>query len=454
MRTALQLVVLAVAAAPHAAAAGGLLAHPNGRPPATTGVRFQPDGSEDVLLPVTFGLLISSDSGESFRWVCETAIGYSGIFDPDYAISADGAIYASSRDGLRVSRDGGCTWTTISGAGRALDDQVWVSEVEIGPDGRVWVATAQPGGPNDVYVSLDGAGFASSNLPEPKVWWQSLRTTPMDPSRIYVSGFLPQDGATQAAALLRRSVDGGASWEELPVVDFTFGPQPELFVAGVSPTDPDLVFARAARVVSGIGDTLYRSTDGGAHWQQVTGFLGTISAFHIRPDGKTVIAASVSACPEDITDAGVPINGCVRKSVDGGLTWKRPAQQPRLACIDERSDGVLFGCGANFDPDNFALGRSSDGETWEEVFRLGDTAGPLECGADTEQAVCAAEMWQAVCQLAGACPAQDGAPAAPDGGGGGVVDDRGGCCRVGGAIDASWLAGLLVALLMLRRRAR
>ena len=453
--------VVAVAAVLVGAAGAGDIrpARANGRAPATTSVAFQPDETERILLPVTFGLMISSDDGESFHWVCEDAIGYNGIFDPDYALTADGTIYTNSQKGLRVSRDGGCTFETVAGPlGEGENGFVLVDEVELGADGRIWATTATGGGPNDVYVSSDGVEFKSSGLPEPKAWWVSLRTTPADMTRIYVSGLLPKDGSTPPAALLRRSDDRGMNWEELPVDGFEFGKEPDLFIVGVSPMDEKVVFARVAKAIANVGDVLYRSGDSGATWAKVAEFDDTISAFLIRPDGQTVIAASVRACPEDITDAGVPIHGCVRISHDGGESWERAEQQPRLACIGERSDGVLFGCGANFDPDNFALGRSQDGETWDQVFRFEDTLGPLECGADTTQTACAQGLWQSICRMADACPFGDDAGPVAEDDGGGVSDSGGGCCRVTGGSDVSWLPGLMVVLASLawwgRRRPR
>jgi hypothetical protein len=110
-----------------AAAVGAGPGRANGRPPATTNVRFQPGSDADIYLPVTFGLLKSTDDGASFRWVCETAIGYGGTFDPDYAISTEGDIYATTFDGLRVSRDGGCTFEAVGGALGKTSSRRWRS---------------------------------------------------------------------------------------------------------------------------------------------------------------------------------------------------------------------------------------------------------------------------------------------------------------------------------------
>src|SRR5437879_1853679 len=136
MRPAL---VLALALAASAAHAGG-------RAPLTNGVYFRAGDPHSLYVRTTFGLLISHDDGCTMRWVCETAIGYGGLFDPKYAIATDGTIFATTFSGLRVSRDGGCTFTTNA----SLPADTWIDALELAPSGEVWIGTATSGAPNDV----------------------------------------------------------------------------------------------------------------------------------------------------------------------------------------------------------------------------------------------------------------------------------------------------------------
>jgi photosystem II stability/assembly factor-like uncharacterized protein len=409
--------------------------------------------------------MISRDDGESFHWVCEAAMGYAGTFDPEYAVFPDGTIFLSTQsdislDGgngttgdLRRSRDGGCTFETV-GAG------IWgefptLSEVERGPDGRLWVGTGTSGEPNDFWVSDDqGETFVSANLAEDKVWWYTLRTTAADSDRIYATGFRPVDleAGTPAVAILRRSDDGGQTWSDLPVDGFVFGNEQILDLLGVSPVDPEVVFARTVNSVGGNSDILYRSADGGVSWTEMARYETLpLSSFWISPDGQRVIAGAPFPCPGDpLEGGGAAPNGCVRISEDGGVTWRRAAHEPRLACIGERSDGTLFGC-TERTIDGHSLARSTDGgDTWEPVYRFRDTVGPLECPAGTAQAECAVEVFPRICEGAGMCPGSDAGP----GDDGDETGDGGGCCKVGGgaAIDAGWLPVLALALLLLRRR--
>jgi hypothetical protein len=450
-RAALAGAALALAAA----AAGASAGHANGRPPGTANVHFPPEDDQTIYVPATFGLLKSDDGGASFRWVCENAIGYSGTFDPDYAINADGDVYATTFDGLKVSRNGGCTWGPVEG----IQGDLYVAEVDIGPDGRTWAATGDHNMPNDVYVSEDGASFVSSAAPLERGWWASLRTAPSDPMRIYVTGLLPDDPATKEydeTALLSRSLDGGANWEPLDVTDFEFDDIQQLYLLGVSPADPDIVFARIAGAAEPNGDTVYRSADGGQSWELVLTFANKVSAFHIRPDGQTVIVGTVESCPGE---GGSTSKGCVRISRKAGApdSFVATREQPRLACLGERSDGVLFGCGDNWEPDNFALGSSADGETWDKVYRFSETVGPLQCDPGTEQATCSIETWPALCESFGICEASapDGGTSASDAGGSNEDGDGGGgCCRVGGGSDITWVPGVLFVLFLFRRRRR
>ena len=404
-------------------------------------VRFRPRPTETILVPATFGLLVSSDGGDDFSYVCESAIGYTGTYDPAYAVAANGAIYATTFDGLRVSRDGGCSFELLGGP---LSRQTFVSDVEIGPDERIWATTATGGAPNDVYLSTDGSHFSPVGL-EQDVWWLSIEVAPGNANRLYLSGH--RLDAPASPAILYRSIDGGTSWTELPTADLGVGSQQFLHLLAVSPTDPRLLFARVTSANGPSADALYRSTNGGRSWTRALDFADRLSAFVIRRDGATVIAGSSAACPGE---PAAPDKGCVRISDDGGASWRAPTSQPKMACLGERSDGTLYACGANWEPDMFALARSDDGESWHRVVRFSDITGPLECPADTIQASeCAGDAWSALCLTLGICdPPADAGPDRPhtrrdD-------DSTGYYCSAGGTSSTGGLA-LLVAILLVAR---
>lgn len=442
----------------------------NGRFPATVNIRFHPTDPDFFLVPATFGLLLTKDGGASFQWVCELAIGYTGTYDPDYVIADNGDIYATTFDGLRVSRDQGCSWEPI---GPPLDADKFISQIERGPDGRIWAATSSGGDNNMIYVSDDGQTFrgvlGQSDYPRPKVidptWWLSVVTTPADVNRVYVSAYYPDSPAR--AILRRKTTADDTQWDDLPLDDINFGEaNPFFYLVGVSPTDPDVLFGRAVAVVPPLGDALYRSIDGGEHWTKVLEFQQTMNAFTILSDGQTVIAGSTRPCAgeEPSTD-----KGCVRISTQAGAvdTWQATESQPQMACAGQRSDGKLFACGYNFAPDYFAVGSSDDAQTWDTVFRFADFVDrpgedmPLVCPSDTVQgSVCVGQQWPTTACIdlqldLPMCALSDAGPAAADAGGGGDGDGGGGCCRASGAAPTGRALPALfmvLGLLWMRRR--
>ncbi len=441
----------------------------NGRFPATVNIRFHPTDPDFFLVPATFGLLITKDGGQSFQWVCELAIGYTGTYDPDYAIDSQGNIYATTFDGLTVSRDQGCSWEPV---GAPLDSDKFISQIARGPDDRIWAVTSSGGDNNMVYVSDDGRTFrgvlGQSDYPRPKVidptWWLSVATTDADVNRVYVTAYYPDSPAR--AILRRKTTADDTLWDELPLTDINFGEaNPFFYIVGVSPTDPDVLFGRAVAVIDSFGDALYRSDDGGEHWTLVLEFQQTMTAFTFRADGQTVIAGSTRPC---VGEPPSTEKGCVRISTEAGAegSWQVADTEPQMACVGERADGKLFSCGYNFAPDYFAVGSSDDAESWDKVFRFVDFADmpgqdmPLVCPSDTVQgSTCVGQQWPStacydlqldlpMCLTADAGP-NDAGPM-PDG-------DGGGCCRASGSAPTGRaLPALLVVLglFWMRRRRR
>jgi len=426
------------------------LALGNGRPPLTNGIHFQPGDSRSLYVATTFGLLISHDDGCSFRWVCEQNIGYSGTFDPKYRIAQDGTIFATTFSGLRVSRNGGCSFTTATAEAPAGDPgriaDTWIDAIDIAPTGDVWVATADNGKPNDIYRSTDNARtFQPTGLSSPSIWWKSVAVAPSRAQRIYATGYqvagtLPDGGQSPPTTHLEISDDTGAHWHASPLTGVQFGAMPQLFVIGVEPTNPDIVFV-ASSLANASGDRLYRSIDGGATFTEVLATTASIIDFAIERSGAMLVATFGGA-------------GSYR-SVDHGASFAPLTGAPQLACVGERGDGAVFGCGANWEPDFKAVAKTTDGATWNQLFRFVELAGPLDCPAGTEEQRTCAAQWPAVQQQFGttgptACnaPLSDDAPPPPR--------RSGGCCDAGasggGELGAIAMLAALCGAATLRRR--
>ena len=416
------------------------IAHANGRSPLTNGIALKPGDDQSIYLATTFGLLISHDNGCTFRWVCEQNIGYGGQWDPKYAIATDGTIFATTFEGLRVSRDGGCSFTTA-----ASTQGVWIDALDIGPDGTVWIGTATTGSTNDVFASTDnGMTFQSKGMLSPEIWWKSVKVAPSNASRVYITGYKVADSPT---AYFYRS-DGAGGWTPSPLTDVMYASTPVLLVKAIDPTNPDIVFMTSIGANPPSGDRLYRSTDGGMTWTDV---LDTTSTIHdvIIKDQHVLVATQVQT-----TQA--LMGGPAFESTNGGTSFQALAGAPQLACLAQRPDGTLLGCGANWDPDYKAVARSIDnGATWEKVWRFVEIAGAVSCPEGTVQHdTCDVTLWDCPTCMTDlkrqfgakgpACGVQPDAtvPAKkPDG-----------CCSASGGPAAMWSLSVLALLLRRRRR--
>jgi photosystem II stability/assembly factor-like uncharacterized protein len=415
-----------------------VIASANGRAPITNGVFLKADDPRTALVRTTFGLLITQDQGCTFRWVCEKSIGYGGEFDPKYAIAADGTLFATTFTGLRVSRDGGCTWVTAtaetpaSDPGRVAD--IWIDALDIGPTGEVWVATAESARPNNIFRSTDnGVTFAPRNMASPTIWWKSIKVAHSDAQRIYVAGYqvagtLPDGGQSPPTAHLLRSSDAGDTWTELPLASsptMQFGSTPIVLVAAVDPKQPDTLLLTSLGA-NGAGDRLYRSVDAGATFEEVLATMTPIKDVVFTADGTVMVASA----------------GGSSSSVDNGKTFTPLVGAPHLGCLAQRSDGQLVGCGPNWDPDFMAVAVASPaGTDWQKQFRFVELAGPLQCPAGTPSQQLCDPLWPVLQQQFGATgptcgvtPEVDTTPMPKPGGGG--------CCDAG---DASPLGAAAVA---------
>jgi uncharacterized protein (TIGR03382 family) len=426
-------------------AASAPAAHANGRAPLTNGIHFKPNDPHSMYVATTFGLLVSHDDGCTMNWLCEGNIGYGGTWDPKYAIAADGTIFATTYTGLRVSRDGGCSFTTATaelapGTPNRIAD-IWIDALDVGPTGLVWVGTAESGQRNEVYLSSDdGVTFTGLGLMSATIFWKSIRTAPTNLARAYVSGY----EVAPPTAHITRTDNMGGSWTPSPLANVVYGSTPILFVLAVDPLNADIVYMISAGAYNASGDRLYRSSDAGMTWTDVLDVDGPIKDVVIT-DAQTVVVST-------LTQTATPY-----RSTDGGLTFTPIAPAPQLACLGKSPGGDLIGCGTNWQPDYEAVARSTDNaSTFAKVWRFVELAGPLKCPAGTaEYDMCDQEMWDNLKGQFGAtgptCGANivdapsSGDPAPPK---------SGGCCDATPApAGLVWLL-LGSTWLLLRRRGR
>ncbi|GAB4197105.1 MAG: hypothetical protein Tsb002_30950 [Wenzhouxiangellaceae bacterium] len=140
-----------------------------------------------------------------------------------------------------------------------------------------------------------------------------------------------------AAGGVWKSTDGGHQWQPI------FDDQPVSSVGSIAVADSDhhVVFVGSGeaniRGNVGEGNGIYRSTDGGSHWDHVWQAEGQIGAIAIHPADPNVIVAAVLGSP-----FGPGPQRGVYRSVDGGDNWQR------VLYVDEATGAA----DVTFNPDN------------------------------------------------------------------------------------------------------
>ncbi|MGH9302629.1 MAG: WD40/YVTN/BNR-like repeat-containing protein, partial [Acidimicrobiales bacterium] len=210
-----------------------------------------------------------------------------------------------------------------------------------------------------------------------------LKGSPVEPDRLYASQSTGWFGQ-----VIQRSDDGGVTWRPVGN-EFRYDgvPGTHQFYDGTphpwefarvwhlepSPLDPDTVYA-------GVEDAaLFRSTDGGGQWEELSGLRGHASGPSWQPGAGGMCLHTILLDRDDSNRILVAISAAgVFRSDDAGLTW-RPANvglrsenipEPtaevghcvhRLAAHPSRPDVVFM-------QKHWDVMRSDNGgETWREI---------------------------------------------------------------------------------------
>jgi hypothetical protein len=178
-----------------------------------------------------------------------------------------------------------------------------ISDVELSPsysrDGKVFAVAASR--------LLVGDGISST-------WTQVVRGLPRSPeagqsiARIAIA---PSDARIMYLSSrlggVFRSDDGGASWRAAAagiVRKDQSSAQADVTPIAVSPRDPNVVLAGGS--LSG----LFRTSDGGAHWQSISGFRRVVAITFVATSGLAIVADGA---------------GRLLVSTDDGKTWTQVA---------------------------------------------------------------------------------------------------------------------------------
>jgi hypothetical protein len=357
----------------------------NGRFPAAGQIVFDPEDARHIAARTTFGLLVSRDRGETFDYVCESALRLGVEEDPMLAFTASGPLVVATFGGVLTSYDG-CSYQ-------------FVPELE----GQIVLDLARSRSAPDTLVAFRllgrGGGLYDSSLVRSEDGGRTWTFLPLLPieylpitvdiaansSRVYLSARRGADDEFDSVLLV--SSDGGETFETR-VIPGTSG-QHLAYIAGVHPNDTERLWLR---IDDPDGTVLVETRDAGVTFERLFEAEGLLTGFAVAPDGEIVAFGGrddglwVSA-----TDAGA-----LRRS-DVGPT-----------CLAWNDDG-LWVC-SDAQVTGFSLGRSPDeGRTFEPLLAYSDLCGRSSCGLDTDVGALCPNDWLGVAPSLGAeCRAADG----------------------------------------------
>ena len=278
--------------------------------------------------------------------------------------------------GVWKTADGGANWRNVSD-GYFGTGSVGAVEVSRSHPGTVYVGMGEAcirgnaSHGDGVYRSDDGgASWRHLGLAE-TLQIARVRVHPEDPDIAWVAALGDAWGASEARGVYRTR-DGGASWEKVLYRDENSG----AIDLVLDPANPDILYASLLELrrfpwgfrSAGPGTGLFKSTDGGDTWTELTDNPGLPSGLK----GRIGIAVSPrnSSRLWAIVDAARGAKGIFR-SDDAGETWTRVNEDANLLqrpwyyhhiVADPGDENTVFVL-------NVFLWKSADGgETFERVF--------------------------------------------------------------------------------------
>ena len=397
----------------------------NGAFPDEFSIHFPASAPHRIYVGANFGLLVSEDDGATWRYSCEPWVteGSAAALTQDnvsfYNLTADGAMIALSREITRTE-DNACSWPPSGGS---VVSKVVTDLFPDPNDPTLVLAVVVNAGGSYVVASHDGG----KTFADPVIYSSTGSITGLELSRsspgvVYVTS-VPFLGT---GATLARSSDYGAHWNELTMA-VPSGTEP--LIMGIDPVNADTVYLR---VVGALTDSVWITTNGGQSFDTPLTINGQFSSFLRATDGALYVGE---------------LRGVLHVRPAGATEFTSHGA-PHFRCLGQRAGtSRIFACG-DMGIDGFSVGYSDDqGQAFKRMMSFTDLLGPLTCASVHDN--CEAH-WERIQGVLGIGPTPDGGTSGgPDAGPGGGGPDAGpappptnpgqsksGCSTTGGSATA------------------
>ena len=315
-------------------------------------------------------------STENFNYVTDiivrnesgSSVVYAGVGGHYY----EGQWHGSANTGLWRSTDGGSTWTQVMDM-TANNTPYEIMDLDLGSDNRIWAGSrtnVYGDGGGDIFYSDDGSTWTKASLGVIGTMNRViLSVAPSDPNTVYA---MIADSNSRKVGWITKTTDGGANWtiytagttDPFPidangnVLGDANGQAGYDLSFGVDPNDPNTVFAGELDI--------FKTTDSGASWTQVTNSGGSQFAnMHVDQHNIKFIDSNAIIFSND---------GGVYYTADAGAT------------VNERNTGynVSQFYSVALHPDagsEYVLGGTQDNGTWT-ISGTGIQSGNQRVGGD------------------------------------------------------------------------
>lgn len=300
-------------------------------------VTMQSPSSSVLIARIGNTLYGTTDHGDTWSVVAASLPTSVYCVAPDP--SRGDTFYVGNYDGLYRTSDGGATWLSLPGAGS-------VSTIALDP---VHPGTIFCGYVNDPGVKKTTDGGLT---------W----TTEAGPWGVLAFGIAATDPETVYAGTqwtVMKTADGGAHWRGagggIAGLD--------VLAVAVDPSHPSTLFAASSGSAGSYGfDTIYKTTDSGATWADMSP----------PADGAEVLALAIDPLHTDTIWAGSSAYADLFKSTDGGKTWA-PSFPTNVIidaiAIDPTRTDTVYAAGSGGHGGGI-LRTTDGGHTWTTLYGL------------------------------------------------------------------------------------